>query len=531
MPKIPMPEMVGPTAGISNLSPVSGGQIISSGSDRLLSSSISSLQSGFAGYASAVTAFKAQQEETENNLAAAEAQNLYNEINNNLIRRMAENPGAFGEFEKWSNEADALFRKQEGQFTDRMTPEFRKKYSLRMQANIIAHRKQRIMTGIQSKVTADYNLFQNLFKEAAEQNQQQALNLLEQHRGKLISEQEYQIKKEIDLPRTFQFADARRRIDAGESGIIEQLEAQDSKGNYVNFTAVSPEKHRSLLSYAKAKDSQARANENLAFLDMLNSGSPISKGTVEASFEGRTSPEDLRQKMEQLQMVDRFESARERAVTAANAKAESVREKKDKTDFENMLAQLVTMTPPSGEYERAEAKANLTRQICSRFAGNGSVIKRLLGEVEEVFKAADPKTAGQSYKNSATYIYAKRELAKKRGGFESRFPGRKNVWYLNTYDDSSEVENYNFKMAQVALDEWVKLHPTADEKQVDEFIARLKKQVNDAETDKLVGFWTRTLQEIRPAQTEKKEYFERKVNGRIAIFDKNKKFLRWKDGK
>jgi hypothetical protein len=525
MPKIPMPELSAPVGRVSNLSPVSGGKIqpVRQGED--IADALGGFKSSIERFGGAVAEFRKEQENTENELAAAEAQNLYTEINDALIRRMAENPGAFGEFEKWSNEADELFRKQERQFTDRMTPEFRKKYSLRMQANIIAHRKQRIMTGMQSKVTADYNLFQKLFKEAAEQNQQQALNLLEQHRGKLISEQEYQIKKEIDLPRTFQFADARRRIDAGESGIIEQLEAQDSKGNYVNFTAVSPEKRRSLLSYAKAKDSQTRANENLAFLDMLNSGSPISKDTVEASFEGRTSPEDLRQKMEQLKMVDRFESARERATTAAN-------EKKEKDDLNSMLFDIVTMKPPAGEYERAQAQADWERKIYTRFAGNGNAVHRLKQELSEVFKASNPQTANQSYKNSYIYQYAFRFLSGMKKDFYSQENEADRSWWNSDKEDSKEVVSANYKMAQVALDAFIKNNPHATNADVETFLQNLKKDVNKTEVGKLIGFWTERGTAPQAGKTPiTSGEVERSVNGRIAIFGKDHKFIRWKDGK
>lgn len=461
MPKIPMPELSAPVGHVSNLSPVSGGKIqpVRQGED--IADALGGFKSSIERFGGAVAEFRKEQENTENELAAAEAQNLYNEINNNLIRRMAENPGAFGEFEKWSNEADALFRKQEGQFTDRMTPEFRKKYSLRMQENIIAHRKQRIMTGIQSKVTADYNLFQNLFKEAAEQNQQQALNLLEQHRGKLISEQEYQIKKEIDLPRINQSSQMRREVEANIPGIIEKLQAQDGKGNFTNFTAVTPEFRQSMIRYAEAKDSQKRAEELYQFAEKLDSGIPISREMIEKSFEGKTSAADLKQKQAMLQMFDRRESANERATTAANAQREE-------DQYQADWAKIINAEFPREVYARDKMYSDMQQYIVHAYHGKGSKMDTLLRKLKEYHEA--PESLAK-VKSTTLYQDGERILDgfKAQGRFAAGKEGR--IWGVNeSADKTLAAAAYVEDVLKADMTEFCKNNPQATVQQLNEYL-------------------------------------------------------------
>jgi hypothetical protein len=463
MPKIPLPAQAAPVGRTSNLSPVSGGQIMSpSSGDRILSAALGQAQQGITAYGSAVAEFQRKQQDTENMLASAEAKNLYAQINDGLIRRMAENPGAFNDFEKWSNEADELYRKQEIQFTDRMTPEFRKNFSLSMQGTMLAQKKQRIMTGIQAKVTADYNRFQNLFKDAAQNNPQQALALLEQHRGGLISEQEYLTKKEIDLPKISQSAQMRREVEANTPGIVEKLSATDGKGNFINFTAVTPEFRQSMIRYAEAKDSQKRAEELYQFADELDSGIPISKQMIEDSFEGKTSAADLKQKQTMIQMLERKESAIQRATTAGNAKREEAQ-------FQSDWARIVNAEFPHDVNARQKMYDEMRQYIIGTYHGKGSKMETLLKKLDEYHKL--PNSPAVKVKSTTLYQDGERILDgfKAQGRFAAGEEGI--FWGFNeSADNKPGTVSYIEDVMKSDMTEFCKNNPQATVQQLNEYL-------------------------------------------------------------
>ena len=111
--------------------------------------------------------------------------------------------------------------------------------------------------------------------------------------------------------------------------------------------------------------------------------------------------------------------------------------------------------------------------------------------------------------------------------FYSRYPGREDKWYINTYNDSRELKEDNFMMAKVSLDHFLRDNPSAKESDVEIFLQRLKKDVNYAECDKLVEFWASRITPQKKSGGE----IERIVNGHIAVFGTDKKFKRWKDEK
>lgn len=374
---------------------------------------------------SALADFQRKSEETENNLSAAEARNYFTKLNSDLTQRMAENPGAYNDFKKWAEETDKQYAEGAKQYLDRMTPEFRKQFEVNMQHLRMTSLDQRIRTGTQAKVTADYNRFQTLFKEYAATDPEQAEQLLLQHQGKLISEQEFKTKMEIDLPRIYQSAQVRRQIDAGTPGIIEALEQTDKDGNPLKFTHLTPDHRRGLINYAKAKDSRKRLDENTVLLDQLNSGKIITTKDVEASFAGRTTPEDLRQKHEQMKMVRVFESNRERATTAANKAALDRRINADEL-------RIYTYNFSPNETQAEQQYTDLKRELLVAYSGDMATFDKLAKRLDAAYQSSRvPKT---SYKNSSLFKEGEKILAgfKAQGMFVA---GVKGFWGVNEKED------------------------------------------------------------------------------------------------
>lgn len=210
---------------------------------------------------SAIAKFQQEQQYTEDRLAATEARNLYRDLNAKLDGRMAENPGEFGKFKEWAEETDKTYIDQVKSITDRMSPNFRKEFDAEMAGLRIESLNRRTRIGIQAKVTADYNLFQSQWKDAALRNDlPECDRMLSEHRGKLISEQEYQQKK-LEYNRLAEFGTVRRAVESNSPGIVEQLEERNSTGGYKNYTNLDESSRNQLIKFAKAKSAEQLANE------------------------------------------------------------------------------------------------------------------------------------------------------------------------------------------------------------------------------------------------------------------------------
>lgn len=459
---------------------------------------------------SALAEFQRKSEETENNLAAAEAQKFYTELDAQLINRMSADPGAYNQFEDWAKETDKAFEDGAKKFLDRMTPEFRKQFEVGMQNKRIITRNNRIRTGIQAKVTADYNEFQQLFKHYADNSPEEAVKLLHTHRGKLISEAEFKAKMEIDLPRISETAEARRLIDANAEGIISFLDDKNKEGKFTNFSHIPDAKRRELLNYARAKDSRRRMEENLVMLDQLNSGKVFTKADIETAFEGKTSAEDLRQKHDQIQMIDRFESNRKRAVTAA--KQQQLDDMIARDDFEIYSFRFSPdQTVAKQEY------ADLKNKIITRYAGNTSAIDRLEKRLDANFKASSDFQ--NSYKNSTLYRAGENIIKayKKEGKF---FANTSNAFLWFDKDDKSVgtatlVED----MLTLDMDEFVRNNPKANVTQLAE---ELEKKVTSYNKSTVAQIGDMAMSRKGKQQVEQKAQKFGTFNGKRVVFKDGK---------
>lgn len=424
--------------------------------DNGMASAIGNLGNSVTGALGVAAQFKKEFDETENRLSATEARNLFAQINGDLQNRMKANPGSFSEFEKWAEEADKLYAEQSKVFLDRMTDKFRKQFEADMQGMRIEALNRRREVGTQAAVSANYSRFQTLFKEAAERDPQEAMRLLTENRGSLISEQEYLTKKDIDLPRISQSAQMRREVEANTPGIIEKLSATDGKGNFTNFTAVTPEFRQSMIRYAEAKDSQRRAEELYQFAEELDSGIPISRQMIENSFAGKKSAADLKQKQAMLQMFDRRESAKKRATTAANAKREEAQ-------FQVDWARIVNAEFPRDVNARQKMYDEMKQYIIGTYHGKGSRMETLLKKLDEYHKT--PASPAVKVKSTTLYQDGERIL----DGFKAqgRFFADDYLWYT---DQKPGTVSYIEDVLKADMTEFCKNNPQATVQQLNEYL-------------------------------------------------------------
>lgn len=485
MPEIPVSKngLIQHTAAGS---PMSGHSLHYYGDDGT-AKALGNFGRSFSSALGAVAEFKKEFDETENRLSATEARNLFAKINGDLQDRMKKNPGSFSEFKTWAEEADKLYAEKSKVFLDRMTDKFRKQFEADMQGLRIEAFNRRRDVGTQAAVSANYSRFQTLFKEAAERDPQEAMRLLEQHKGVLISPQEYQTRKEIDLPRISQSAQMRREVEANTPGIIEKLSATDGKGNFTNFTAVTPEFRQSMIRYAEAKDSQKRAEELYQFAEELDSGRPISRQMIEDSFAGKTSAADLKQKQTMIQMLERKESARERATTAANARREEAQ-------FQADWARIVNAEFPHDVNARQKMYAEMRQYIIGAYHGKGSRMETLLKKLDEYHKL--PNSPAVKVKSTTLYQDGERIL----DGFKAQ--GRffaDGSWWKD--DKKPGTVSYIEDVLKADMTEFCKNNPQATVQKLSEYLNERITTYNKSTVEQIADM---QLKEAAKRQGERK---------------------------
>ena len=538
MPKIPMSSKAGLIRHQRDTVPMSGapGMNFNMAESRAISdlgNAIANAGSkiGNAGMqiVSARNQFLAQEQDTRNKLAATQARNLYRQINSDLEMRMAENPADFSHFREWAVQADQKYSDGVKEFTDKMSEDFRKQFDTEMEGLRVESMKQRSLLGIHAKVTSDYNLFQAQFKDFALRGDLTECNrILEEHRGKLISEQEYQQKK-LDYGRLADFGEVKRLVEAGTPDIASRLKERDSSGNYANFKHLESSARDRFIRVAEAEDAQRRSDENQALVDRLNNGEQLTIDDIDRAFEGQTSPESVRQKNQQRSILRQFQKAQETARKQEARERQQEIEQKKRDAVNAHAYRILSHEFPADPARRQVEYATMRNEIFTRYAGDGATVKRLLSQLDETLKAKEKPDS--SYKNTFSYQYGRRLLDNMEGLFFSRHPGRGESWYsfaTNVYNDDSNLKATNFELAKLHFDEFMKANPQAKMSDIEAFLEKMRQDVNQAECDKLMEFWQNYRVDTSKVSGEGDLYRKTK-SGRIAIYGKDGKFKRWEN--
>ena len=277
--------------------------------------------------------FVEREAETQNRLAATNARNLYRAYDEELENRMAENPTEFKDFSKWADETDKKYLADVRQYTEQMTTPFRQQFEAEMEGIRIDSLSRRRKIGIQAKVTADYNMAKTLLKDAAERGDSDGyMRILEENKGILFSEEEYNMRK-VEYDRLAESSAAKRLVDmAGESAnlvqmqsALDQLKERDSDGNFVNFKHLPDDYRDQLIRASEAQRNKAELEDDQQFLAGLYQGQiPTEEMLVHAQKDGLITEEQFNKRMG---WVKQFMS--NASTEAKRAEAEAKQAKKD----------------------------------------------------------------------------------------------------------------------------------------------------------------------------------------------------------
>lgn len=520
MPKIPMNRQIGMVQHVRAEAPMTGSGLRLKYADDGTAETLQKFAVNMDRSVSALAEYQRKKEYTEDRLAAAEARNLYRTINADLESRMADNPNDYEKFKEWAQDADKRYADGVREFTGKMSADYRKQFEAEMSGIRVENLGRRTRIGIQAKVTADYNLFQSQWKDAALRGDLQECNrMLEEQRGNLISENEYQQKK-LDYERLAAFGEVKRALEGNVPGIIGKLKERNPEGGYVNFPGLEEAARDRFIRVAEARDAQRRADENEAFVDQLSRGENITTESINKKFEGDTSPEAQRQKRDQLRILQRVQNAR------AGYKAKAT-EAQSKKEFENFRFKIYDYKFSEEENMRNKQYSDLRNEILTTYPEDGAKRRQLMEELSAaVDKVAKP---AQSYKNSNLYKDGTNLIAsyKSQGLFAAGKKGR--IWGVNEKaDKSSAAVTLIEKSLTLDMDQFVKEHPNATTTELNNFLQE-KLTVYNKSTVTQIG--AMALQGIlsRSAQRSIKARTNTPAEGRTGTY--NGKKVIFKNGK
>lgn len=530
MPRIPMSDKGGLVQHQRDSVPMSGAPGMSFKLDEGQAWKELGAQIGRAGesFGGAMMNYAKAAQDTDNKLAASQARNLFSGIQGELGNRMAENPQDFGKFREWAQEADKRYADEVKQYTDKMSQGYRKEFEVEMDGLRTRALQDRVRKGIQAKVTADYELLQAQWKDAALRGDEaESRRLLDEHRGVLISEQEYQ-QKLLDYERMRDCGAAKRLLESGERGLAERLRARNEDGSYAEFPKMDDGYREKLIRAAKSQDEERTRQLDENLLKRFTDGD-LDYGDVKEAYDRGEVPVKLfaswQRKFRELKSAEIINEA-DRNLNALKSRSlddgdlkmvfeglrmevqESVRTgelskeqgaelekgltdrdfrrirnkqewgKKSKQDAENrFLVDLrVASDYPDDPVERkAWCREALNRAM--KVSDDDSFLGKVQSRCNEILKE------DVSYRQTPGYRLGMHVLEGYKNAFTSYAEPARRRWYtlgIKTAGKASpEITKTNYDVVKDKFAQWLKNNPNADEGMMRQWLDDQKKFINE----------------------------------------------------
>lgn len=328
-----------------------------------------------------------QEADTQNKLAAQNAQNLYLAINEELENKMAANPADFKSYVEWADKADQRYLDEVRQYTDQMTEPFRKQFNAQMEGVRIKSLSRRQHIAINAKVTEDYNNMQSLLKDAAARgNAEQYKSILEEQRGVLISEEDYKTRM-IDYPRLADSFAAQKILMAEDETAYEKLTEKDENGNYKNFANMPLDYREQCIRAAKTQKEKRDTEEEYRFMADITLGNVPTEENLAADLrEGKITPEQFNRKIALVKRYNADKASEERRINAEAKQAANEAEKELKERFEASYHMGAPMYRTQAELDVALKNGEVTTEAYNDFS---RYIKQFDVSIESARKAAE----------------------------------------------------------------------------------------------------------------------------------------------
>lgn len=423
---------------------------------------------------SAASKFAEQKVSTENKLASAQARNLYRSMQDDLRKRMADNPGQIDHFQEWATETDRNYAEAETEFTNRMSPQYRKLFETEMNALRKHSLNEREYIVRQAITQKNYDLFQTQWKDAALRGDpDECKRQLEEHRGTLISEQEYQ-QKLLDYDRLSAFGEVKREVEAGTPGIVSRLKERDSRGIYKNYPGLEESARDRFIRFAEAEETRREAETDQKVLAALADGNIL------------ISDEELKRRHDAGMITDRQyhtykgwnETFRKEGKRSADYQA-SQQEKAVKASRKQQLERLLT----DAEYDENGYPKTLDDPAFSDAFGK---VKRICGNDYSLYSETMQKLnslRGKDLSIQKAPLYKDGEGILNQWKKSGKMTAEGSFWRT---DSSDEAKFFVERSLRIDMERFCADHPKASTKELYDFMNDKLKTYNTMRLEKII---------------------------------------------
>lgn len=419
--------------------------------------------------------FYLHQRNLDDQLAATGARNLYRGINSEVEERMASEPGNYSEFGKWAQEADKRYGEEVRAYTDKMSPDFRKRFELEMEGLRADTVYRRRLFGIHGETTAKKDVFRSQWKDAA----------LRGDLGECRRQQEYAVKEKLIAPeengrltleynRLSAYGEVKRALDAGTPGLAAILKERNDDGGYKNHTGLAEADRDRFIRVAEAKATQMERDMDEEVLAGYADGNIL------------ISDEELKRRHDAGMITDRQyrtykgwnETFRKEGKRSADYQA-SQQEKAVKASRKQQLERLLT----DAEYDENGYPKTLDEPAFSDAFGK---VKRICGNDYSLYSETMQKLnslRGKDPSIQKTPLYKDGEgiltLWKKSG----KMTAEGSFWRT---DSSDEAKFFVERSLRIDMERFCADHPKASTKELYDFMNDKLKTYNTMRLEKII---------------------------------------------
>lgn len=421
-----------------------------------------------------------------------------------------ENPNEYAKFADWRQESTARLSERVKPYLEKLSVPARRRADHFLAENALTQEKWARDISFQADITAKRENYDTRIRHYAKTGDTDAAReQLQRGIATGIFNANERERYENFIGELADFGAAECRIDSNDPAIAEELKKRNETGNYVNFPGLSSDNRRQLIRYAEQRQARREVELTDAFVSDVLAGKTISEDSV-------LKRTDIRQgtKNDFIKILRSVQNTKVKQQTAEQKQARQYA--RDALEFEIMEH---SFSPDPVERDKQFAAFN--RRIYTEFAKDDpAYAKQLKTQLNESLKAATKPD--MSYKKSAAYQYGENLIGQlaAQGKFFAQKPGT--LWGTNETTGKSDkpIMQYTEKLVRRDLDNYLRNHPNATEKEVRDVITTMTEDYNKTLVDELAErsiVHSRANTKIIPKEGQTGNY-----NGKKVIFKNGK---------
>lgn len=414
-----------------------------------------------------------------------------------------ENPNDYAKFSDWRRESTSRLSERIKPYLEKLSAPARRRADHFLAENALTQEKWARDISFQADITAKRENYDTRIRHYAKTGDiDAAREQLQQGIGTGIFNANERERYENFINELSDFGTVERRIESNDPAVVEELQKRTAPGGYESYPGLSTDNRRQLIRYAEQKRARYEVEQMDTFVGDVLAGKTIS----EESVLKRT---DIRQgaKNDFIKILRSVQNTKAKQQTAEQKHARQYA--RDALEFEIMEH---SFSPDPVERDKQFAAFN--RRIYTEFAKDDpAYAKQLKTQLNESLKAATkPDT---SYKKTAAYQYGENLIGQM--ATQGKFGPRR---FFGLKSAEKPIMQYTEKLVRRDLDNYLRNHPNASEKDVREVIEVMTEDYNKTLVDELAEqsiVHNRANMKIIPKEGQTGSY-----NGKKVIFKNGK---------